>query len=109
MPSEFRELSKAAQDAIVDAAIGLRSGSDDLSENVKSEIRDWATPPSRVNRPFGPMAEYPVGTKAKAIMGGHWYKTDHGWKWNGPGGCGGTFPTPGADVDYLEVPAWWSR
>lgn len=41
--------------------------------------------------------EYPIGTKAKAIMGGHWFKTQLGWKWNGPDGSGGSFPTPGGD------------
>lgn len=39
----------------------------------------------------------PVGTVAPAIMGGHWYRTEHGWKWNGPDGSGGTFPHPGGD------------
>lgn len=39
----------------------------------------------------------PLGTKAPAIMGGAWCKTDRGWKWNGPDGEGGTFPTPGGD------------
>jgi hypothetical protein len=37
---------------------------------------------------------YPVGTKAKALMGGHWIKTERGWHWPG----GGTFPTPGGDA-----------
>ncbi|OVE45542.1 hypothetical protein, partial [Chromobacterium violaceum] len=36
----------------------------------------------------------PIGTKAPAIMGGYWYRTDRGWKWNG---SGGTFPRPGGD------------
>ncbi|MEN2425966.1 hypothetical protein AA0N74_07990 [Chromobacterium vaccinii] len=39
----------------------------------------------------------PIGTKAPAIMGGYWYRTDRGWKWNGPEGSGGTFPRPGGD------------
>lgn len=39
--------------------------------------------------------EYPVGTKAKALMGGYWLKTEHGWKWNGKHGG---FPTPGGDA-----------
>lgn len=39
----------------------------------------------------------PVGTIARAIGGGHWCRTKHGWKWNGPDGSGGTFPRPGAD------------
>lgn len=37
---------------------------------------------------------YPNGTKAKALMGGYWIKTDHGWHWPG----GSTFPTPGGDA-----------
>lgn len=38
--------------------------------------------------------EYPIGTKAKAVMGGYWVKTERGWHWPG----GGTFPTPGGDA-----------
>jgi hypothetical protein len=39
----------------------------------------------------------PIGTLAPAFMGGRWYKTEQGWKWNGPDGSGGTFPRPGGD------------
>lgn len=39
----------------------------------------------------------PVGTQAPAINGGRWYRTERGWKWNGPDGAGSTFPGPGAD------------
>lgn len=39
----------------------------------------------------------PVGTRAPALMGGHWYRVQHGWKWNGPDGNGGVFPRPGGD------------
>ena len=39
----------------------------------------------------------PIGTKAPACNGGHWYRTERGWKWNGPDGNGGTFPRPGGD------------
>jgi hypothetical protein len=38
--------------------------------------------------------EYPIGTKAKAIMGGHWIKKERGWSWNANGP---SFPTPGGD------------
>lgn len=55
---------------------------------------------ARVDRPWH---EYPVGTKAPAIMGGHWYRTATGWKWNGPFGSGGDFPTPGGDNDGTVV------
>jgi hypothetical protein len=36
----------------------------------------------------------PIGTKAPAIMGGHWVKVrENGWQW-----CtGATFPRPGGD------------
>lgn len=41
---------------------------------------------------------FPVGTKALAAIGGHWYKLEGGgWKWNGPTGSGGTYPRPGGD------------
>ncbi len=46
---------------------------------------------------------YPVGTKAPAIMGGHWYRVERGWKWNGPNGSGDTFPTPGGDADGTVI------
>lgn len=55
---------------------------------------------TRVDRPWN---QYPVGTKAPAIMGGRWYRTAHGWKWNGPDGSGGTFPTPGGDNDGTVI------
>jgi hypothetical protein len=38
--------------------------------------------------------EYPEGSWCPAIMGGGWLKMKYGWKWNGPNGNGGTFPTP---------------
>jgi len=40
-----------------------------------------------------PLKDYPIGTKAKALMGGHWVKTEMGWKWFN----GATFPNPGGD------------
>ena len=46
--------------------------------------------------------EYPLGTKAHAIMGGYWIRVQHGWKW-----CtGSTFPTPGGDAcgACIELP-----
>jgi hypothetical protein len=47
----------------------------------------------------------PVGTKAPAITGGHWYRTEGGWKWGGPDGNGGTFPRPGGDwTGQLNTP-----
>lgn len=50
--------------------------------------------------------EYPVGTKAHALIGGYWFKTGDGWKWNGPHGGGVTFPTPGGDAcgKCIELP-----
>jgi hypothetical protein len=39
------------------------------------------------------VSDYPMGTKFKALMGGHWIKVKHGFKW-----CtGATFPRPGGD------------
>lgn len=47
-----------------------------------------------------PWSEYPIGTKAKAVMGGHWIKVKLGWKW-----CtGATFPTPGGDAYAVSIP-----
>lgn len=39
-------------------------------------------------------SEYPEGTKAKAVMGGHWVRVKRGWKWH----LGDTFPSPGGDA-----------
>lgn len=47
-----------------------------------------------------PWEKYPIGTKAQAIMGGHWIKNKRGWKWH----CGATFPTPGADASRVCIP-----
>lgn len=49
---------------------------------------------------FKPWAEYPVGTKAYAVNGGHWEKTHYGWKWC----AGSTFPTPGGDAYRVKEP-----
>ncbi|WP_158534264.1 hypothetical protein [Paracidovorax avenae] len=46
----------------------------------------------------------PLGTKAPSAEGGAWCKTAKGWKWNGPGGHGSTFPRPGADWDGRLLP-----
>lgn len=57
-------------------------------------------------KPDRPWNQYPLGTRARAFGGGAWFKTDRGWKWNGPDGVGGTFPTPGADAfgHCIELP-----
>lgn len=52
-----------------------------------------------------PWSEYPVGTVVTAIDGGHWYKTERGYKWNGPDGTGSTFPTPGGDWSMIYEPS----
>lgn len=47
-----------------------------------------------------PWSEYPIGTKVYAVMGGHWIKTQRGYKW-----CtGATFPTPGGDWHHIVEP-----
>lgn len=53
-----------------------------------------------------PWEDYPIGTRAHAFNGGAWYRTEQGWKWNGPDGSGGTFPRPGADAfgNCIELP-----
>lgn len=47
-----------------------------------------------------PWSEYPVGTKARAVTGGHWVKTLWGWKFN----TGDYFPAPGADALDVSLP-----
>ncbi|WP_296277829.1 hypothetical protein [Pseudomonas sp. UBA7530] len=64
----------------------------DMAEFMKREVRQ------NIDRPW---SEYPIGTKAHAVMGGHWLKTVHGWKW-----CtGSTFPTPGGDATSVTLPS----
>lgn len=53
----------------------------------------------RVDRPW---SEYPAGTKAHAISGGHWIKLETGlWKWHLNGGA---FPRPGGDALHVVLP-----
>ncbi len=52
----------------------------------------------RADRPW---SEYPLGTKAFALMGGHWTRVEHGWKWMTNGG---TFPRPGGDAFDVQLP-----
>lgn len=48
-------------------------------------------------------SEYPVDTKAFAINGGYWIKTERGWKWY----IGSTFPTPGGDASgIIQLPEY---
>jgi hypothetical protein len=54
---------------------------------------------------YGDWSNFPTGSIATAIMGGHWYRTDGGWKWNGPNGRGGTFPRPGGDWHSVFIPS----
>jgi len=55
-------------------------------------------PSQSINRPW---EDYPIGTKALAVGGGHWTKTDRGWKW-----CtGATFGTPGGDAVCVQLPS----
>ena len=51
----------------------------------------------KIDRPW---KDYPIGTKAWSCMGGHWTKTERGWKANG----GDTFPTPGGDAVHVTLP-----
>jgi len=45
--------------------------------------------------------DYPVGTRAMAIEGGHWIKQQDGrWRWH----CGNAFPTPGGTVSAVRLP-----
>lgn len=47
-----------------------------------------------------PWEAYPKGTKVFAVLGGHWEKTERGWKW-----CtGATFSTPGGDWHHIVMP-----
>lgn len=45
-------------------------------------------------------SDYPIGTKAHAVIGGYWVKTIRGWQWLN----GKTFPTPGGDAIGVSFP-----
>ena len=62
------------------------------------ENEDARTQP--IDRPWH---EYPIGTKALALMGGHWLRIEAGWRWMP---CGGTFPRPGGDAVSVVLPAF---
>lgn len=47
-----------------------------------------------------PWVDYPVGTLAHSITGGHCIRRTDGWKW----WDGATFPTPGADACQVTLP-----
>jgi len=54
----------------------------------------------KIDRPWD---EYPAGTKAHDVMGGHWIKQESGrWKWAAPGG--GSFPRPGGSASSVTLP-----
>lgn len=67
-----------------------------IYDRVWQLVEDLAAPKPEQHLTIGIA---PIGTLAPAIMGGHWYRTEHGWKWNGHDGDGGTFPCPGGDWD----------
>ena len=48
------------------------------------------------------MRNAPIGTRAPQSWAG--IGTEMGWKWNGPDGSGGTFPTPGGDWNGKLIP-----
>ena len=51
-------------------------------------------------------SEYPVGSKAFDINGGHWERVQRGWKWLN----GDTFGTPGAShTNTIELPDTHAR
>lgn len=57
-------------------------------------------PQSTIHRIDRRWDAYPIGTQAVAVTGGHWTKTERGWKW-----CtGDTFPRPGADAIGVRLP-----
>lgn len=78
-----------AIDLIVDDQRGVRSQGTRLND-IYTILHP--TPPAQ---PAVTVQSAPIGTKAPSIGGGWWFRVEHGWKWNGPDGSGGTFPMPG--------------
>jgi len=56
---------------------------------------------SRKQKADRPWKDYPLGTKACALMGGYWLRVEHGWEW-ASSGC--VFPTPGGDAFDVILP-----
>ncbi len=80
------------------------ASSPDVPASVGPDTNTPARPANPASPLFKPWNAYPIGSKAHAVGGGHWYRTESGWKWNGPEGCGSTFPTPGADAYVVTEP-----
>ena len=63
----------------------------ELTHNQWDRMKDWNGDEwIKADRKIN---DYPIGTKFKAIMGGHWIRVVNGFKW-----CNGsTFPRVGGD------------
>jgi len=52
-----------------------------------------------------PWKDYPLGTEARARLGGFWLRVAAGWQWmGGTQYAGDTFPTPGAEAYCVQLP-----
>lgn len=94
MTNELRNLCKELRDFIVTHGdkLLIQHSNMDMIKRVDSTLSAKPVAQEKIA-----IHNAPIGTKAPAIMGGHWYRIKHGWKWNGPDGSGGTFPRPGGD------------
>lgn len=61
------------------------------SPDEQAEVVGWT----------GRRGDYPLGTRALSIDGGHWTRVEGGWKWH----LGDVFPSLGADAYKIEIPA----
>lgn len=84
-------------------------GNDDktyVSTTKKHPSGDIEVTTSEASQPPQPAISLdtaPIGTKAPAVGGGNWHKTERGWQW---GVNGSTFPRPGGDWtgELIEPP-----
>lgn len=80
------------------SAAANETAAQQAKEGISAEV-GLPTPPPSASAAPKQWSDYPIGTKAHAVNGGCWTKTERGWQW----GCGATFPTPGADVARIEL------
>lgn len=68
---------------------------DHVKDKMKADRDRCRNKPEKWQKANKSPHDYPIGTKFKAITGGHWSRTSFGFKWF----CGSTFPNVGGDWD----------
>lgn len=89
----------ATYETVEPLTVGKESNLKDHQAPASGALVHPVVGPLHKDRPWG---EYPIGTKAHALMGGYWIKVQNGWKWHN----GSIFPTPGGEAigACIELP-----